>query len=395
MISSLLLTSLLLTSTSPSTLEVEMPPKAGEDYKTAKYRIWLPPLAKTIRAIIVRQHGCGRNGIDMPDDLQWQALATKHSAAILGTHYTTNKDCGEWFEPGRGSERAFLEALAHFAKETKHPELALAPWALWGHSGGSLWGCHMINRHPTRVVALWARSASLTEFKPEALTVPVMFNYGEGEKTGRFEKVHQNSAKAFETYGKQSGLWAIAVDPKSSHDCRNSRDLAILYFDYFLGVRIPKEFKGDGPIAVLKHEPDQSREYQHYVINATFAAKWEEYRKTGSVKDTTPPSSPYPVARKDGDDGVTLTWKAEADLESGVKVFFIQRDGVKIASVGSEKSKGNPNGYFQIWNYGDEPEPRAPEMKFVDKDGKQGSSYTVIQVNHVDLESKPGIVTMK
>src|SRR5438552_2841778 len=65
------------------TFEVSLPPKEGEQYKSADFRLWLPEGAKTIRAVIVRQHGCGRNGIDHADDLQWQALAAKHDAALL------------------------------------------------------------------------------------------------------------------------------------------------------------------------------------------------------------------------------------------------------------------------------------------------------------------------
>ena len=58
-----------------ATFDVNQPPKDGEKYKSADFRLWVPDGVKTLRAVIVRQHGCGRKGIDHADDLQWQALA--------------------------------------------------------------------------------------------------------------------------------------------------------------------------------------------------------------------------------------------------------------------------------------------------------------------------------
>src|SRR5207302_324256 len=103
---------------------------------------------------------------------------------------------------------------AHFAEKSGHPELAKAPWAIWGHSGGSMWACHMANRHAARVVSVWARSQALTEYNDKALAVPIVFNYGEGEKTGRFEAVHKNSQEAFAKYAPKGAVWAVAIDPK-------------------------------------------------------------------------------------------------------------------------------------------------------------------------------------
>ena len=37
---------------------------------------------------------------------------------------------------------------------------------------------------------------------------------------------------------------------------------------------------------------------------------------------------------------------------------------------------------MQVWNYGDEPEPRLPKFAFVDPDGKAGDKYDVVAVNH-------------
>lgn len=395
---------LLLAHAGPAaTFDVSMPPKDGEKYKSADFRVWVPDGAKTIRAVIVRQHGCGRTGIDHADDLQWQALAAKYDAALFSSWFQHTKECKDWFDPAQGSERAFLDALKHFAEKSKHPELEAAPWAIWGHSGGALWACHMTNRHPERVVAVWARSQALTEYVPEALKVPMVFNYGEGEKTGQFEGVHKNSQAAFTTFRAKGALWSLAVDPKSSHDCRNSRQLAIPFFDKTLAARLAvngvrlfplDEAKGwtadNKTLRISAPEvSDRQPDKESWLIDGDFAKQWREYCTTGAVKDTTPPPAPTDLKAVFNDLGgvVELTWKATADVESGLKEFVIYKNGQKVAAVGGEKTKGNPAGFVQFWNYGDEPEPRKPKFEYSDR-GKKGDKYEVTATNHADLESK-------
>ena len=53
--------------------------------------------------------------------------------------------------------------------------------------------------------------------------------------------------------------------------------------------------------------------------------------RSGGVSDSTPPPAPRSVTAKRNDDGsVTVEWEADADLESGVRCFVIERDGVPI-----------------------------------------------------------------
>ena len=178
--------------------EVSVPPAGTEKYRSADFRLWLPYQIKFVRAVIVRQHGCGRKGLDHADDVQWRALAQKWDCALLGTHFQETKDCSDWCVPANGSERAFLAALDALAKKSGHPELASVPWALWGHSGGALWAVSLTNRHPDRVVAVFARSGAAGVTAEAARSVPVLFNYGAEEKTGRFARVHEGVMKVLD-----------------------------------------------------------------------------------------------------------------------------------------------------------------------------------------------------
>ena len=57
--------------------ETTIKPNRQDKFKSAEYRIWIPDGAKIMRAVIVHQHGCGRNGITVPYDVHWQTLAKK------------------------------------------------------------------------------------------------------------------------------------------------------------------------------------------------------------------------------------------------------------------------------------------------------------------------------
>ena len=172
---------LIVAALSASALAAEPPPpiappyysiryetsdKPGELAMPVTYTLWIPEGAKTLRGVIVHQHGCGKGsgvtGLTAAYDLHWQALARKWDCALLGPAYQqlTDTDCRHWCDPRNGSDATFQKALAHFAAESKHPELTTVPWCLWGHSGGGFWSSLMLTLHPERIAAIFFRSGS-------------------------------------------------------------------------------------------------------------------------------------------------------------------------------------------------------------------------------------------
>jgi hypothetical protein len=85
--------------------------------------------------------------------------------------------------------------------------------------------------------------------------------------------------------------------------------------------------------------------------------------------------------------GSTLKWEAEADLESGLASFVIERDGQLLATV-PEQGK-NPFGrpVFQNLQYSDTPTQPLVPMQFTDTRAEAGkrSIYRVIAVNTAGL----------
>jgi hypothetical protein len=399
--------------------------KPGELTFAVNYTVWVPRDVKTLRGVIVHQHGCGegscKSGLTGAYDLHWQALARKHDCALLAPSYEQPEkaDCQMWCDPRNGSDAAFQKCLADLGAKSGHPELAKVPWALWGHSGGGHWAGGMVLLHPDRVAAAWLRSGvPLLKADPAragikahtlpdaALKVPVMCNVGTKEgvtvKGDRFAGVWPANEAFFNEVRGKGGLVGVAVDPLTSHECGNQRYLAIPWLDACLSARLPgvvgdplRAMPADGawlapvlggeavPAAKYTGEPRKAA----WLPNEAVAKAWTEYVKDTKVTDTTPPPAPTNV-RVQGD---RLTWDAEADLESGLAGFVVERDGQFLANVPQEGKNPFGRPVFQNLQYSDTPTQPLVPMQFTDTKAEPGKKHTyrVIAVNTVGLKSKP------
>lgn len=388
------------------------------------YTIWIPPGVKTLRGLIVHQHGCGegscKSGLTGAFDLHWQALAKKHDCALLAPAYEQPQaaDCQRWCDPRHGSAAAFQRALADLGAQSGHPELATVPWALWGHSGGGHWVGGMALLFPERVAAAWLRSGvPLVQADPAratirphavpdaALQVPMMCNPGtkEGvtEKGNRFASVWPANEAFFTEVRRRGGLIGVAVDPLTSHECGNQRYLAIPWLDACLDVRLPKTpgarlnpmpvaaawladlgSKEAVPAAQFAGDPLRAI----WLPGESVAKAWMHYVKDTAVPDVTPPPAPVDVRVH----GRELTWAAEADLESGLAGFIIERDGVVLARVPEQPKNPYGRPLFQGLQYSDTPAQPLVRMAFTDATAEAGRQhrYRVIAVNTVGLKSE-------
>jgi hypothetical protein len=111
------------------------------------------------------------------------------------------------------------------------------------------------------------------------------------------------------------------------------------------------------------------------------AAKWREYIQTGTVADVTPPPAPYEVAihRIDATT-MELTWKATADIESGIKQFRMYKNSNFVAAYPETD-------YQTASTNGDDAEPvRLPELRYCVK-AAVSDTISISVVNHFGLES--------
>lgn len=404
-------------------VQYEASTEAGELVYPVNYTVWIPPGVETLRGVIVHQHGCGigscRSGLTGAFDLHWQALAKKHDCALLAPAYEQpdKADCQMWCDPRNGSDAAFQQCLVDLGAQSGHPELATVPWALWGHSGGGHWAGGIVLLHPERVAAAWLRSGvPLLQPNPErpmikahelpaaALQVPIMCNPGTQEgvtvKDGRFSSVWPANEVFFNGVRSQGGLIGVAVDPLTAHECGNQRYFAIPWLDACLALRLPKA-AGEplrpmptdaawlAPPTGFKAVPAASFEGDPltaaWLPNETVARSWMQYVKDTEVADTTPPPAPTNLRL----DGKQLQWDAEADVESGLAKFIIERDGQVLATVPEEGQNRFGRPIFQNLQYSDTPTQPLVPLQFTDTTAEAGRRYTyrVMTVNTVGLQS--------
>ena len=370
------------------------------------YYLWIPTGVSRLRGVIVHQHGCGVGasigGRTAADDLHWQALAKKWNCALLGSMFEPRREinCRWWCDSRNGSNDRFLEALEHFASVTKHTELRTAPWCLWGHSGGGFWASLVQARHPDRIVAIWFRSGTAfgywtkgeteaPKLSKAAYGIPMIGNPGLKEKDdARFHTAWDGLRDMRAAYAKRgAAFFEFAPDPRTAHQCGDSRYMAIPFFDFWLRHRLPKpgtdgqQLRPTAPAVQL--------------WNSQMTAKLDEYRKTGAVSDTTPPPAPSAVRVRRLDSGqLEITWDAEADFESGIRAFLVERNGKRVAQV--PETPRNPYGrpLFQGMTYHDTPQAPLTAMRFVDKTTVSSNpgelpKYSVRTINTVGLKSPP------
>ncbi len=396
--------------------------RPGELVYPVAYTAWFPPEAKTLRGVIVHQHGCGegscKSGQTGAFDLHWQALARQHACALLSPAYEQPQlaDCQLWCDPRHGSDARFQQALADLGAQAGHPEMSRVPWALWGHSGGGHWAGGMLMLHPDRIAAVWLRSGvPLFEkadgraiephtLNPLAIQVPVMCNLGtnEGfsESDGKFAAVWSSNQAFFAKLRGAGGLVGLSVDPLTSHECGNQRYLAIPWFDACLSARLPTSStdslrpidpqhgwlapvlapgtKLTPPLAASDFKGELANSI--WLPNQQIAQAWTQYLTDTAVADDSPPPVPSDVQVNDH----VLSWKSTADLQSGLSHFIIERDGVEIAKIEGPKHRFGRS-LFQGLQYSDTPATPLVEMRYQLNDNQlaPASRFRVRAVNTV------------
>jgi pimeloyl-ACP methyl ester carboxylesterase len=408
-------------------LEVDYPPstQAGELQLGVTYTLWIPDGVAHLRGILVHQHGCGagacKGGETAAYDLHWQALARKWDCALLGPSYRQDdtQNCRLWCDPRNGSAKTFLRAISELATKSGHLELEKVPWCLWGHSGGGFWASLMQAMYPDRIVAIWLRSGTAyarwesgeipkPEIPDSIYAIPVMCNPGAKENGDkRFSGAWDGCLAMFNTYRSHGAPIGFAPDPRTSHQCGDCRYLAIPYFDACLAMRLPDKGSVDQRLkpvdmktawlaALMSEQAEPLGSYRGkadeavWLPNETVAKVWAEYVKIGAVSDSTPPPAAFNVrAVRQPDQSVDVTWDAEADFESGIQAFIVQRDGKDLAQVPETPVGKFGRPLFQSMSYHDTPERPLPDMRYVDRSPPPGTGheYRVIVVNGVGLRS--------
>ena len=213
----------------------------GKNYAKAEFRLWYPDNAEAIQAVVVLVPGSNGDGRPSADDPVWQTFATAHKLALVGCHFTDKQHDQSFIEDyanvSQGSGQALLDTMAAFAARAKHPELASAPLLLWGMSAGGQFNYEFVAWKPERVAAFVVNKGGIyyTALTPKASRdVPGMLFIGGKDLDSRIQTI----TGLFAVNRRGGALWALAEEPGAAHIVGRSRDLALMFFEDVLALRL-------------------------------------------------------------------------------------------------------------------------------------------------------------
>jgi|SRR6185295_9512209 len=213
----------------------------GGNYDKADFRLWYPADAATLRAIVVLMPGSNGDGRSMAEDAAWQEFATRNHLALVGCRITDKPHDQSFIEEyanvSQGSGQALLSALSTFAGRTKHAELATAPLLLWGMSAGGEFNYEFTAWRPERVAAFVVNKGGIyyTALTSRAArNVPGILFIGGKDLQSRINTI----TGLFEVNRRGGALWALAEEPGVAHVVGRSIDVARLFFEDVLSLRL-------------------------------------------------------------------------------------------------------------------------------------------------------------
>ncbi|MDD6363850.1 MAG: Ig-like domain-containing protein [Bacteroidales bacterium] len=324
----------------------------------AEYGVFVPGGESPISGVLVLQHGCGMEqfGITRPYDLQYQAFARKWNLAVVETALHGN--CGIWHHPESGSAAALMKVLVNVGNRSGHEELGEAPWLLFGHSSGGHWVLAMLRDYPERIIAAVCYSAAWDpqwEYDTVAAKVPLLLRHA-GPEDAPFANCQGTASHTFRKLRAMDAPVSLVYNVGQNHNLSYIRHMAIPFYEAALRQRLPSEAGGelrdlDPSLCCLADTTSFEiiRESDYAEDNSSVsggkqamcrfpdmecALKWKEYATTNDVADITAPDAPYALATENLAGGsVRLSWKAEADIESGISCFRVYANGILKARI--------------------------------------------------------------
>ncbi len=222
-------------------IRVDWAAPAGADHGHADFRLWQPDGTRPVRAVVVLVSGSNEDGRALVEDPQWQAFAARHDLALVGCYFSDKPHSQMFIESyanaARGSGQALLDALAAFGAQLGRSELAAAPLMLWGMSAGGQFNYEFVAWKPERVLGFIVNKGGFyysALLSPQARRVPGLLFVGGKDSETRQQAVHG----LFAINRRGGALWALIEEPAAAHVVGRSREIAEMYFDDLIPLRL-------------------------------------------------------------------------------------------------------------------------------------------------------------
>ncbi len=282
--------------------DYEAPPDRA--CQTAKFRCWIPPGLKSLRAILVLLPGQNADGRPAVEDPQWQDFAAKESLALIGVFFEGDA-ARDYSQAERGSGLALIRAIEDFSRKPGGRDLLLARIFLRGSSSGGQFAYSFAQYQPQRVAGFSClNGVYFTSFPTGGgQRVPGLFSVDGAETDDRVQK----NLQFFTTNRERGALWSFARYPGSSEN-GSEAEFDWKFISAVLAVRLNRlspfstvenltEVQGWGgqlqTRAILSaRQIPRGQEAQHaWFVNEKIARDWAGVAVPTHVK-AKPPSAP-------------------------------------------------------------------------------------------------------
>jgi poly(3-hydroxybutyrate) depolymerase len=270
----------------PGPGSIEQVAAPGSNYEIAEFRFWAPKDVGVLQGIAVLVPGSNGDGRGMAEDSVWQSFATKHRLALVACHFRDKPHPQSFIEAyvnvSQGSGQALIAAIDSFAVRSKHPELAVAPFLMWGMSAGGQFNYEFVAWKPERAAAFVVNKGGIyftALVSRESRAVPGMLFVGGKDLESRIWTI----SGLFAVNRRGGALWALATEPGAAHIVGQSRDVALAFFEDILPMRL------GGPGGTLKPVAEKS--------GFTGDLKTKDFTAIGDAKPPTEPNSWLPTER--------------------------------------------------------------------------------------------------
>ena len=213
----------------------------GANYDKAEFRMWLPPDTPRVRAVLVLVPGSNGDGRPQAEDTFWQAFASTHRLAIVACRFTDKPHEQSFLEDyvkvSDGSGQALIDAINALSKASGHPEIATAPFLMWGMSAGGQVDYEFAAWKPERVIAFVVNKGGVyySALVPRAArSVPALLFVGDKDLAFRINTIQG----LFAVNRRAGALWAYVVEPDTAHAVGRSKELGAMFFEDVLAVRL-------------------------------------------------------------------------------------------------------------------------------------------------------------
>ena len=191
------------------------------------------------------------------EDPFWQDLARRQRFGLVGVRLTDKRHedmaIEHYVDVRRGSGDAFLKALVTLSELSGHQEVATAPMLLWGMSAGGEFNYELALWKPERVIAFVVNKGGIyynAIASPAARAVPGLFFIGDNDLAFRNDIIRG----IYSVNRRFHAQWALVVEPGVGHEVARSRELAAIFYEELIDLRLPESSEGSAPLLTLEDE---------------------------------------------------------------------------------------------------------------------------------------------